>query len=117
MAAKTVASFLKGLRADRRKALTALRRTIKKAAPRARESIEGGVPVYRLNGELLCAMASRAQYLAFYACNTKLLPRHKKKLKGLNCGKSCIRFKRLEQLPMEVIRDVVKEAARALKRK
>ena len=58
-----------------------------------------------------------AQYLAFYACNTKLLPRHKKKLKGLNIGKSCIRFKRLEQLPMEVIRDVVKENVRALKGK
>jgi hypothetical protein len=39
-----------------------------------------------------------------------LVERHKTQLAGLSLGKSCIRFKKLDQLPWDTIRHMLQEA-------
>ncbi|HTH49047.1 MAG TPA: DUF1801 domain-containing protein [Candidatus Limnocylindria bacterium] len=105
--AKTVDAFLAELPAERRAVLEPLRKAIGKAAPKAVESMDYGMPCWKIGGEMLCALNAQKHYFAFYigssahaACADLL--------KGLDCGRSCIRFKRAEQLPASAITKLVK---------
>ena len=109
--AATVSEYLKDLPPDRRRALTQLRSLIRKIAPDAVETMEYGMPAYIL-GTILCALASRKNYLAFYCCETKVVEAHRARLGKLNCGKGCIRFQRIEELPLDVVASILKEAVR-----
>jgi len=87
-----------------------MRAMIRKTAPRAKEMIGDGVPYYEVNGEFLCAFARQKQYLAFYFCDHDLLDKFKKELAGVNCGKSCIRFRKPESVSLPVLAKILKEA-------
>ena len=39
----------------------------------------------------------------------KLVEKHREELVGLDVGKSCIRFRKLEQLPMDTVRTILRE--------
>jgi uncharacterized protein YdhG (YjbR/CyaY superfamily) len=113
--AKTVAGYLKELPDESGKALTKLRTLIRKIAPDAAESMEHGLPCYELNG-MICAFASQKQNLALYVCNTALVAQFKPRLGKVSCGKSCIRFKSLDDLRMDAVADLLRasvEQARA----
>jgi uncharacterized protein YdhG (YjbR/CyaY superfamily) len=64
--AKDVDDFLTKVPADKRAALTALRRTIKAAAPKTTELINYGVPMFRLDGKNLVSYAAAANHCSFY---------------------------------------------------
>jgi hypothetical protein len=38
-----------------------------------------------------------------------LVAKHKKALRHLDVGKSCVRFKRIEDLPLEAVRQILAE--------
>jgi uncharacterized protein YdhG (YjbR/CyaY superfamily) len=105
--AKTVVAYLKGLPDENRKALRKLRTLIRKIAPDATESMQHGMPSYDLNGTI-CAFALQKQNLALYVCDTPLVERFKPRLGTVNCGKSCIRFKRLEDLQMDAVAELLR---------
>jgi uncharacterized protein YdhG (YjbR/CyaY superfamily) len=107
--ATTVAEYLAELPSDRQAALKKVRSVIKKAMPRAKESMQHGMAAYELNG-LLCALASQKNYMALYVCEPEIVDAHREALGKLNCGKGCIRFRTLEELPLDVISDILKEA-------
>jgi uncharacterized protein YdhG (YjbR/CyaY superfamily) len=107
--ATTVDAYLAELPADRRDALSRLRALIKKHAPGATEAMAHGMPAYSV-GELLFGLASQKQYLALYVCETDVVVAHRARLGKLDCGKSCIRFKKLADLPLDVVTDIVAEA-------
>jgi uncharacterized protein YdhG (YjbR/CyaY superfamily) len=108
--AKSVDAYLKELPEERRRVLKALRALVGKSAPNAKESMRYGMPVYDL-GEMLCAMAAQKGQYSFYVADTKLLDRFRTRLGKLSVGKSCIRFKTLEQLPLDVLGQLLSEAA------
>lgn len=110
--ATTVAAYLKELPADRRKALSKLRAVIRKAAPKAIEEMQYGMVAYTM-GEPILALASQKNYMAFYVCYTDLVGKYGSALGKLNCGKSCIRFNRLKDLPLDVVGKIVKDAVKA----
>lgn len=97
----TVEEYISSLEPERRDILTSLRELVRRAAPEATESMSYGMPTYELNG-YVAAFASQKQYVSLYM-DTDLLAEHRQDFGHLNCGKSCIRFKRLEQLPLEVV--------------
>ena len=110
---ETVPAFLKSLPEDRRKALTGLRRVIRAVAPELRESMRYGMPTYEdAAGEPLIAFNSQRQYMALYICRPGVLKAHRAELKGLSCGKGCVRFRRMEQLPIEVAESLVRGSLR-----
>lgn len=115
--ATSVAAYLDELPDDRRQALTKLRALVRKQAPGASEEIQYGMPSYIMNGELLCALASQKAHLALYVCDSEVVEAHRAGLGKLNCGKGCIRFKKLADLPLDTVSTILKEAYQRRKAK
>jgi hypothetical protein len=126
-AAKTVTQYLDSLPADRRAALETVRNVILKNLPKGyQEEMNGGViaysvPLSRLpetyNGHPLwyTALASQKNYMVVYLMSVygdkKTLAwftsRYKASGKKLDMGKSCVRFKALADLPLDLIGEVI----------
>jgi len=106
--ATTVAAYLKALPDGRRKALSKLRSLIRKVAPGVKETMEYGMPFYDLKGPLF-ALGAQKHHLALYICETDLVAAYRPRLGKLSVGKSCIRFKRLDQLPLDVIEELLRD--------
>jgi uncharacterized protein YdhG (YjbR/CyaY superfamily) len=107
--ATSVPDYLAELPDDRRAALTKLRSVLRKAAPDAKEAIAHGMPSYELDG-MLYAMASQKNHMALYVCEPEIVDAHRDALGKLNCGKGCIRFRTYEELPVDAIATIVREA-------
>ena len=80
---------------ERRDALLALRQMIRRIWPGITEDMVYGMPTFHLNGHLLCAIASQKHFMALYVMPYDLLDAFKNDLKVYDCGKACIRFKKL----------------------
>lgn len=102
-----VDDYLENLEPERRRALEALREIILKNAPQAGESMKYRMPTYGKD-HVVCAMASQKQYMSLYL-DTELVSKYRSKLDHLNLGKSCVRFRKLEDLPLDVIQRILKE--------
>jgi hypothetical protein len=125
--ASTVDGYIASLPEDRRPVVKKIRALLKRRVPKGyRESMGWGmitysIPLERLpdtyNGQPLCyaALASQKGHLSLYLMcaygsgilREKLEDGFRKAGKKLNMGKSCIRFQSLDELPLDVIGDVV----------
>jgi uncharacterized protein YdhG (YjbR/CyaY superfamily) len=128
--AKTPAEYLASLPEDRRKALAAVRKTMRAHLPKGyTETMQYGMPSFVVplktypEGYLgkkdvplpFAAYASQKNHLAVYLLNVYGDPKleawfkaaYAKSGKKLDMGKSCIRFKKLEDLPLDVIGQAV----------
>jgi uncharacterized protein YdhG (YjbR/CyaY superfamily) len=121
--AKTVAEYLAALPEDRRKAIEIVRKTIRKHLPKGyEEGVSFGLIGYYVplkvypdtyNGQplLYAALGAQKNYnsvylMAIYAdapAREKFEADFKASGKRLDAGKSCVRFKTAEDLPLEVI--------------
>ena len=66
-----------------------------------------GMPTYELASRFI-AFNSQRNYFSFYA-DPEIVKRHRKELKGLDCGKSCIRFRKIEDVSLETLRKIVSD--------
>lgn len=61
------------------------------------------------------ALASQKNYISLYVCciveGGYLAEKHKDKLGKVSVGKSCIRFKKLEDLNLDELKKIIKQAA------
>ena len=125
--AKTVDEYIDELPEERREAIAKLRKLVKKNLPKGyRENVGYGMIAWTIpldkfpdtyNGQPLCyiGLASQKNHMALYlmgpygdAEKQKYLEDGFKKAgKKLDMGKSCLRFKKLEDLPLDVIATVV----------
>jgi uncharacterized protein YdhG (YjbR/CyaY superfamily) len=103
--AATVSEYIKELPPDRRAALSELRGLIRRVAPKAAETMQYGIPVF---GDV-CALASQKHYMALYVCEGALVQSHLAQLGKVNCGKGCIRFKRLADLNLNTVETLLRE--------
>lgn len=110
-AAKTVPAYLKELPADRRRALVILRKMIKQAVPDAKESMQSGMATYAVGSCPLFALASQKRHLALYVCEWNAMTKYRSRFGKSNCGKGCIRFQKLDDLPLDVVQELIEEAA------
>jgi uncharacterized protein YdhG (YjbR/CyaY superfamily) len=120
--AKTVQEYLDELPEERRAVVEAVRKVILRHLPKGyREAIGYGminyeVPLERLpttyNGKPLCyaGLAAQKNHFAVYlmvACDDKvskqLRAAFEKAGKKLDMGKGCVRFKKLEDIPLDAI--------------
>jgi hypothetical protein len=121
--ATTAAGYLAGLPVERRKAIETVRKLILANLPKGYvESVNWGMLSYEVplsvypdtyNGRPLgyAALASQKNHMAIYLCNVYGIPALRKRVeagfkaagKKLDMGMSCIRFKALEDLPLDVI--------------
>lgn len=129
--AKSISEYFGSIHDDeRQKELKALDALIKKSAPelkphfaanmlgygsyhyRSRSGREGDWPVI--------ALASQKNYISLYACFADVkgyIPeRYKKELPKASIGKSCIRFKKLSDIDLKILKKIIKETANAAKK-
>ena len=119
----SIPAYLSSLPADRGAALAALRKTILGHLPRGyEESYDGGFLTYQVplarypetyNGKPLmyAALSSQKGHMAVYLCNAYAIPKVRAALengfakagKKLDMGKSCVRFKRIEDVDLPSI--------------
>jgi hypothetical protein len=123
----SVAEYLNGLTAERRDAIEQVRKVILDNLPQGyQEALTYGVlsyevPLTRLpdtyNGQPLCyvALGSQKHYMSLYLMNIYgdseaakwFKVAYKAKGKKLDMGKSCVRFKTIDDLPLDVIGEAV----------
>ncbi len=99
----TVDNYIKALEPKRKTALSILRKTIFELYPDIVETMGYKMPTYLHNGETLCAMASQKNYMALYIMPYDLLDNFAVELKAFDCGKSCIRFKALDEEKIDIL--------------
>jgi uncharacterized protein YdhG (YjbR/CyaY superfamily) len=108
--AGTVSAYLNELPVERRKALETLRAMIEKAAPGAKGSMKLGLPSWDWNGPLF-ALAARPHAMELYVAEPDLVAKRKKSLGDVEVGTASVRFKRLEDLNLEIVAALLEEAA------
>jgi uncharacterized protein YdhG (YjbR/CyaY superfamily) len=91
---------------SRRNAIDTLRKLILNAAPDIVETFRYKMPTYIYKDEMLAALASQKHYMSLYM-DTETVESYQDQLTGLNCGKSCIRFKKLSEVPIDVIEEML----------
>jgi hypothetical protein len=127
----TVEAYLAQLTDDRRAAISVVRNVILKNLHKGYEEvINWGMITYQIplerypntyNGQPLCyaALASKKNHMAVYlTCvhgskevDTWFREEFRKAGKKLDMGKSCVRFKKLEDLPLAVIGKTIKKVS------
>jgi uncharacterized protein YdhG (YjbR/CyaY superfamily) len=125
--AKTVKEYLEQLPDERRKAIAAVRKVVRKNLPRGyAETMNWGMICYEIplgrypdtyNKQPLmyAALASQKNHMAVYltsvyadkATEKWFVSEYKKAGKKLDMGKSCVRFKQLDDLPLELIGETI----------
>lgn len=124
--ADSVASYLAAVPEDRQKAIKFLHAFMKKTVPKLKPHFAynmlgyGSFPYKNYKGEMITwptvALANQKNYMSVYVCsiyNGKYLAElHKKELGKVSVGKSCIRFKKLEDLDLKGLAKVLKLAAK-----
>jgi len=106
-----VDEYLENLAPERRAALAKLRSLVFEVAPDAVETMKYRMPTYEYEDAVLCAFASQKHYMSLYM-DTDIVENYREELTGLSIGKSCIRFRKLDQLPMDTIKRMLKETVR-----
>ena len=121
--ATTVSAYLKSLPADRRRAVSAVRKVMRQHLPTGyEEAMNWGMITYQVplricpntyNGQPLmyAALASQKRYMAVYLTGIYTSPEtygafekaYKATGKRWDVGKSCVRFRTLDDLPLELI--------------
>ena len=125
--AKTIEEYFDALPKDRREVLEFLHKFIHKVAPDLKPLFMYNMPGYgsfkykNYKNQILdwpvIGMASQKNYMSLYVCaidaGEYIAEKHKAELGKVSVGKSCIRFKKLEDLNLKTLEKVIKLAAKS----
>lgn len=111
--AATVDDWLAELDPGRRPALEAVRASAIRRLGAAAERMSYGMPAYVRPGEAapIFALNSQKQYISLYV-SPRVHALHADALSGLDAGKSCIRFRRPEQIDQGLVDRMLADTAR-----
>jgi uncharacterized protein YdhG (YjbR/CyaY superfamily) len=110
--AKTFEQYLHQITADDAEVINYLVDTIKEELPHAEMVMHWGMPVFRIRGDDIIALAVQKYYYSIYLWTMDWVKKYPKELKSLNVGKGCVRFKKLEQLNEVMLRDIIQQAGK-----
>jgi uncharacterized protein YdhG (YjbR/CyaY superfamily) len=96
------------------RALSLVRSAIRKAVPKADETISYKMPTYNLNGERLIYFAGWKRHYSLYPATKRLLAALKDDLKPYEVDKSTVRFSLAEPVPARLIERFAKFRAQEL---
>ena len=101
----TVDDYIAGFPSPLKKLLSAMRKTIKSAAPNAEELISYQMPAYKYKG-VLVYFAAFEKHIGFYATPTGHSA-FKKELSQYKTGKGSVQFPYTEPLPLDLVKRIV----------
>lgn len=105
---KGIDKYIAGFPRDVQAILKKIRTTIRKAAPRAEESISYGIPTFKLNGRPLIYFAGHKAHIGLYPMTGAIRTKFKKELSGYEGGKGTVRLPLDEPIPYALIGRIVK---------
>lgn len=125
--AKSIEEYFDMLPKERREIMEFLHKLIQKIAPELKPLFMYNMPGYgsfkykNHKKEILdwpvIGIASQKNYISIYVCaidaGEYIAEKHKAELGKVSVGKSCIRFKKLEDLNLKALEKVVKLAAKS----
>jgi uncharacterized protein YdhG (YjbR/CyaY superfamily) len=106
-----VDEYMENLEPDRKMALQKLRALVFSTVPGVQETMQYNMPTYVMDGEIVCAISSRSNYISAYM-DVESVERHRAEL-GKACGKSCVRFNRLTDPLLDTLRTILVETIEA----
>jgi len=108
---KNVDEYLEDVTPGERRVLERLRRTIRKACPKAEEVISYGMPAYKYHG-MLAWFTAHENHCGLYV-RPGSIKALEKELEPYRSSKSTIRFTVEKPLPDKLVTKIIKESARA----
>lgn len=123
---KTVRKYLTALPPERRESVEFLHEFIQKASPKLKSHFAynmlgyGSFKYTNYKKEVIewptVALASQKNYISLYVCalddGEYLAEKYAKELGKVNVGRSCIRFKKLSDLNLPVLKKLLQKAAK-----
>lgn len=103
----TIVEYFDSIPEERKEDMNSLQNMIFEVLGDCVEDMAYKLPTYSKNGLKICAIASQKNYMALYIMNYDLLDHFKNELVSFNCGKSCIRFKKLNKKNLELFRNIL----------
>lgn len=101
----TIDEYLSVIPTDRKAIIEKIISMVKEYFPDTKGTMEYDMPTY----SPICAVASQKHHISLYINRVDLIEKYRKELGSLKVGKSCIRFRKLEQMPESVIRKIFNE--------
>ena len=114
-APNSIDEYVTGFPGDVQKILQAIRTTIRKAAPDAKETVSYQMPTFTLKG-LLVSFAAHKNHIGLYPA-PRGSEKFNKELFPYRAAKSTVRFRLDKPVPFELIRQIVKLRVRENQRK
>lgn len=125
-AAKSVKEYLAQVPTERKEAIQFLHTFIQKAAPKLKPLFAynmlgyGSFPYRNYKKEMIewpiVALANQKHYISVYVCAVEqgeyLAEKYKAKLGKVSVGKSCIRFKNVEDVKLPELKKLLQKAAK-----
>lgn len=125
--ADDIKSYIASLPEDRKDVIKKLDALIKKTVPKLKPHFAynmlgyGSFPYKNYKSEQISwptiALASQKNYISLYVCSVHdgkyIAEMHKKELGKVSVGKSCIRFKKIDDLDLKALAKVLKLAAKS----
>lgn len=125
--AKTVEDYLAAVPEERKEAIIFLHELIQKTAPSLKSHFAYNMLGYGsmkyLNSKKeaidwpIISLANQKNYISLYVCavegNEYIAEKNKDKLGKVSVGKSCIRIKKIEDLNLEALKEVLKSAEKS----
>ena len=106
MPAKDIDEFIAGYPENIQKILKKIRATIRKAAPKAEETINYGIPTFTLNGNLVHFSAFK-KHIGFYPAPSGI-ENFKTELSAYESAKGSVKFPLDQPIPFDLITKIVK---------
>jgi len=124
--AKTVAEYIEAVPTERKDTILQLHNFIRKTVPKLKSHFAynmlgyGSFPCKNYKKELISwptiALANQKNYVSLYVCSVDagqyVAEKYKKELGKVSVGKSCIRFKKLDDVNMSTLKKVLEAAAK-----
>lgn len=124
--AKTVAGYLAAVPAERRADVRFIHDFIRKVAPKLKPHFAynmlgyGSFPYRNYKKEMISwpvvALANQKNYISVYVCAVDngryVAEKYAKALGKVSVGRSCIRFRKLEDVKLPILKKVIQEAAK-----
>jgi len=75
------------------------------------EVVAYGMPGYERDGQVEAGFASQKQYISVYILRTEVMEAHRDRLASIDTGKGCLRWRKPEDVDLDVIASMLRATA------
>ena len=101
----TIDEYLEAIPNNRKELVNKIISLVKEFFPDIKGNMEYNMPTFNP----VCAIASQKHHISLYIYRIDLVEKYRNDLGKLKVGKSCIRFRKQQELPEKTIRKIFKE--------